>query len=78
MDQKAGKPKKPVSGYVMYLEELRRANTFDKGVSGPEQTKIAGGMWKGLSESQRAKYNDESARLRTIWRQELEAWESKQ
>ena len=76
---KAGAPKRPLSAYFLWSQEHRP--TFvsqNKGVKVTEIAKLMGAAWKGLSEQEKAPYQDKAKQAKKQYGQKAEQFKSTQ
>lgn len=70
------KPKRPASGFLLYLSELR--NKMPRGdLSYREWQRDAAVSWSKLSDEQKKQYNKQSSDGAVKYKQELAKWELK-
>ena len=72
-------PKKPLSGYFIFLGEKRkeiREGITDESLNGRQKvtmtTKLAGARWKGLSEEEKKPYIEKSEEDKVRYKKEME------
>ena len=71
-------PKKPKSGYMLYCEKNRARvkGTLPKSATFSDIIKKMAGEWRGLSESEKVKFNKLAEDDKTRYQQELDEYKS--
>lgn len=68
-------PKRPLTGFLVYGNELRAKNENIKSMPVTQQATAIGQMWKELSEKEKEKYNKESERLKEQYKKDMSVYE---
>eukprot|EP00039_Didymoeca_costata_P019880 m.339275 g.339275 ORF g.339275 m.339275 type:complete len:326 (+) comp18732_c0_seq1:184-1161(+) len=67
-------PKKPLTSFLIFCEEKRKTIT---GVRGAGVMKVLGEEWRKLTQTEKKKFETESARLKELYEKELEIYNLK-
>ena len=67
-------PKRPLSGYMAYIGTIREKTKKETGLKGIQLAPTLANHWKGLSDAQRAKFNNASARKMETWKKKMAAY----
>ncbi|KAM3369993.1 hypothetical protein ACQJBY_017703 [Aegilops geniculata] len=70
------KPKQPMSAYFLYSQERRAALAAEK-KSVPEIGKITGEEWKGMTEAQKAPYDEVARKQKEEYQKQMEVYNQK-
>ncbi|KAM3389528.1 hypothetical protein ACQJBY_011585 [Aegilops geniculata] len=70
------KPKQPMSAYFLYSQERRAALAAEK-KSVPEIGKITGEEWKGMTEAQKAPYEEAARKQKEGYLEQMEVYKQK-
>ncbi|KAI4984273.1 hypothetical protein ZWY2020_051950 [Hordeum vulgare] len=70
------KPKQPMSAYFLYSQERRAALVAEKKTV-PEIGKITGEEWKGMTEAQKAPYEEAARKQKEAYQKQMEVYNQK-
>mmetsp|Transcript_61469 Transcript_61469/g.173595 ORF Transcript_61469/g.173595 Transcript_61469/m.173595 type:complete len:202 (-) Transcript_61469:401-1006(-) len=71
----SGQPKKPPTGYWLYLKENREAIEKAAGSKTPTLVaSLAGKKWKAMSDAQKKPFEDKAARAKAEYQKAMEEW----
>ncbi|XP_044967830.1 high mobility group B protein 6-like [Hordeum vulgare subsp. vulgare] len=70
------KPKQPMSAYFLYSQERRGALVAEKKTV-PEIGKITGEEWKGMTEAQKAPYEEAARKQKEAYQKQMEVYNQK-
>ncbi|PWY97418.1 HMG-box, partial [Testicularia cyperi] len=74
-EESLGKPRRPVSAYLAFVNSVRPARqTQNPDMSLTDLTRMMANEWRELSAEQRKMWEDDAARLKAQYDQDLEAW----
>ena len=68
------KPKKSLSGYQIFYHDLIKSQTISSLKEAQTYMKAIAGKWKGMSEAEKAKYNEKSKGLKANYEKDVAAW----
>jgi len=78
MLESLGKPKRPLSGYMLFSKDRRaRMTASESQKSPPDLIKMFAAEWKGLSEAQKQPYLDKYEKLKAEHDRVMEKWTEK-
>jgi len=71
----SGQPKKPPTGYWLYLKENREAIEKEAGSKKPTLVaSLAGKKWKAMSDAQKKPFEDKAAKAKAEYQKAMEEW----
>jgi len=78
MLERLGKPKRPLTGYMLFSKDRRaRMTASELQKSPPDIIRMLGAEWKGLPEAQKQPYNDKYEKLKAEHDRVMEKWTEK-
>eukprot|EP00445_Apocalathium_hangoei_P033960 CAMPEP_0203961734 /NCGR_PEP_ID=MMETSP0359-20131031/92096_1 /ASSEMBLY_ACC=CAM_ASM_000338 /TAXON_ID=268821 /ORGANISM="Scrippsiella Hangoei, Strain SHTV-5" /LENGTH=201 /DNA_ID=CAMNT_0050896705 /DNA_START=62 /DNA_END=667 /DNA_ORIENTATION=+ len=73
----SGQPKRPPSGYWLYVTEKRESFEKEAGSKkGPVIAKMAGAKWKAMSDAQKKPYEDQAKKARDEYTKAVAEWKA--
>mmetsp|Transcript_13849 Transcript_13849/g.37041 ORF Transcript_13849/g.37041 Transcript_13849/m.37041 type:complete len:203 (+) Transcript_13849:83-691(+) len=73
----SGQPKKPPTGYWLYLKENREAIEKAAGSKKPTLVaSLAGKKWKAMSDAQKKPFEDKAAKAKAEYQKAMEEWKN--